>query len=294
MVQPFLEERLPACIRLGASWGDDYRVEVTINSAGAEHRRLVHPYPMRRFRISYVRGAGEMHDAILALYNRAFGRFAGFRVKAIDDYTTNARTLPPTAFDQPLEFVSTGVYQLQKQYGTNGTPISIGYPVRTIYKPVTGTTLVGIRNVLSGDFAVAGSTVDTTTGRVTLPADIQRSITSISQATQAVVGVGSGHGIVAGRSVYFSGVVGMTQINGLRGTVVTAGASTITVNIDTTLFTAYSSGGQVNTRPQTGETVYGGCEFDIPCRFDSAIDVTPLTPGIQETADIDLVELIAL
>ncbi len=85
-------------------------------------------------------------------------------------------------------------------------------------------------------------TVDTT--------NLTNVITAISQAASAVVTVSTVSGanpFFVGQVVGFSGIVGMTQMNGLTG-VVTAiggasGAWTITVNINSTAFTAYSSGG---------------------------------------------------
>lgn len=289
---PFLEERLPVCVRLGSNWSDSYAVEVTTTASGQEYRRLVHRLPMRRFTVTYIRGEDETHDQILALYHRAYGQFAGFRVRAFDDWSTNGRTAPPTAFDQALAVVAPGIYQLQKEYGTGAPGIDIGRPVRTIYKPVAGTVLIGIRNLASGDIAATGATTDTTTGRVTFPANKTATITAITQATQAVVTVDPGHGIVGGESVHFSDVTGMTEINGQRALVLTAGPTSITVALNTTAYTAHTSGGALSTRPQDGETVTGGCEFDLPCRFDTAIDVTPLAPDVRETSTIEIVELL--
>ena len=71
-------------------------------------------------------------------------------------------------------------------------------------------------------------------------------ITAITQATSAVV-TSTGHGLVPGDTVVISGVSGMTQINGLIGVVLTTPtADTFTVNIDSTNFSAYSSGGTVS------------------------------------------------
>jgi hypothetical protein len=101
-------------------------------------------------------------------------------------------------------------------------------------------------------------------------------ITGISQAAQAVVT--ATHAFTSAdwgvTTVTFSAVVGMIQINGLRGVVVSSTSTTsFVVNIDTTGFTAYSSGGQANIitgkpagTPQSnvgqigitlGSTVYG-------------------------------------
>ena len=72
-------------------------------------------------------------------------------------------SITPTALDQPLDYVGSGIYQLQKRYGTGGTALSIGYPVRTIKKPVSGTVKIAVDTVVQN----TGWSVDTTTGIVT-------------------------------------------------------------------------------------------------------------------------------
>jgi uncharacterized protein (TIGR02217 family) len=286
---PFLEERLSANVRAGVKYGDDYNVEVTKSANGARYHRLVHPYPERRFQVFYTQLRGDLWDQALSLYHRVYGKYAGFRVKAIDDYSTNARTGTPTAFDQSLALVSTGIYQLQVAYGGTGAVLDIGKPVRTIFKPVSGTVKVGI-----GSLEVPITTmwtVDTTTGKITFAANKTASITSITQAASAVLTVGA-HSFAVGESVHISGVSGMTQINSQRGQITSIGATTITVAINSSAFSAYASGGTVNTRPQAGESVLGGCEFDIPCVFDTSIDISTLSPEARETEVIELVELL--
>ena len=286
----FLEERLPIGVRMGASFADEYNVEITQTAAGAEYRRLVHAYPRRVFNVHYTQTTANLWDQIIALYHRAYGMFAGFRVKAMDDYTTNARIGAPTATDQALSLVSAGIYQLQVKYGTlGGTPLpSIGAPVRIIYKPVANTVLIAI----GSQTQTLGWSVSTLNGRVTFAANKTRAITAITNAASAVVTVGA-HTFLVGESVHFSGVVGMTQINNLRGLISAITGTTFTVSIDSTLFGVYTSGGTANTNPQSGEVVNGGCEFDIPCRFNSRIDVNILDPSIRESGQIEIVELLA-
>jgi hypothetical protein len=86
-------------------------------------------------------------------------------------------------------------------------------------------------------------------------------ITNVSQASSAVVTISStaaANPMTVGQTAYFSGVVGMTQINNQYGTITATGGSsgawTATVNIASTSYTAYSSGGTL----QVGETTYAG------------------------------------
>lgn len=68
-------------------------------------------------------------------------------------------------------------------------------------------------------------------------------ITNVTQATTATVSVAA-HGYSVGDRVRIAGIVGMTQLNGWTACVLTVpGAGSFTIDVDTTSFTAYTSGG---------------------------------------------------
>ena len=210
----FLEERLPVDVRLGMSYADDYTVMITTTAGGAEYRKLVHPYPVRRFRLIFREALASVWTDVLNLYHRCYGRYAGFRAKAFDDFTTAADgRSAPTKDDQVLTYVSSGVYQLRKVYGLDAAGIAIGRPSRVIYKPVAGTTLIA----KNGTLVSSGITVDTTTGRVT-----------ISPAPS-----------------------------------------------------------------YPADVITGGCEFDIPVRFDTDLAVDQSAPAIRMLEGVELVELLS-
>ena len=170
----FLEERLTSArIMLGAAWSDSFAVEVVTTAAGNEYRRLVHPFPRRRITLRWTRTNEELWDEVLNLYMRAFGRYAGFRVKAWDDFTSNNQTDTPTNTDQVLTAITAGTtYQLVNRYGS-GNQLSIGRPYRVITKPVTGTVVVAV----NGTPKTSGWSVSSTTGVITFspainPADV--------------------------------------------------------------------------------------------------------------------------
>jgi len=212
MPNPFLEERLSECVLIGSTWSDDYTVEITRTAGEQEHRRLVQPYPLRRFTIAYIDERMDFGSQIFSLYSRAYGKFAGFRFKAHDDFTTAADGVSAhTALDEILVTLGANTVQMVKRYGTGVSVPVIGRPLRTIFKPVAGTVLVarnGTPLATPADF-----TVDTATGIVTLVAPV--------------------------------------------------GADTIT----------------------------GGCQFDLPMRFDSSLP-TEYTTDVVRTAQAELVELI--
>lgn len=287
----FIEERLPLEIDYGSSFGEQYAVDVIETANGNEYRRLIHPFPKLRTDISYnLREQMSVLDDVLDLYHRCYGKYAGFRVRNLADFSTNGYMGAPTAFDQQLAPISAGVYQLRKEYG-DGPTISIGKPERIIFKPVPGTVLVGIRNPQTGDHPISAWTVDTTTGRVTMAANKSRAITGITKGATTVITVGS-NTYVAGDSVHISGVSGMTQINGMRAEVLSRTATTITVDIASTLFSDWTADGVVNTQPQSGEIVYGGCEFDIPVRWNS--DLTGITWENFETLGTGNMEIVEI
>jgi hypothetical protein len=76
-------------------------------------------------------------------------------------------------------------------------------------------------------------------------------ITGITQATMAVVTI-TGSVFSVGETVLFSGVVGMTQINGQSGVITAVSATSMTVNINSTSFSAYISGGEAILSPNGG------------------------------------------
>lgn len=284
----FLEERISSLIRMGSSYVDDYAVDIVTTSGGQEYRSLVHPFPVRKFDVSYLLDNDKTYAELQAIYHRAHGKFAGFRARCFDEWSSNGRVGTPTAFDQPMGQVSAGVYQLRKLYGTDKAAGASGYAYRDIKKPVAGTVRVGIG---ATEIRAADWSVDATTGRVTFSADKTLAVTAISQAASAVLTVGA-NSFVVGESVQVSGVSGMVQINGLRAPITARDATTITVAINSTAFSTYTSGGVVHTRPQTGEAVTAGFEFDFPVRFNTTLPIGQDYPGYRAIDGVELLELL--
>jgi uncharacterized protein (TIGR02217 family) len=286
----FLEERLSDLIRYGSSYQDDYAVNVVRTAGGQEYRSLVHPYPIRRFDVSYMLDAATTYAELMGVYHRAHGQFAGFRARCFDEWSTNGAKGTPTALDNPLLAVVSGTsYQLAKRYGTDKAAGASGYAVRLLKKPVSNTTKIAVSGV---ELASTGNwSVDTTSGIVTF---LQRAqpVYGISKESSAVVTLVSGHLFSPGMSVYFGGVSGMTQINGLRGIITNSDVYTITVNINSSAFSTWTSGGTVQKHPYSSEVVTGGCEFDFPVRFATALPVGQDYPGYRPVDGVSLVELL--
>jgi MSHA biogenesis protein MshQ len=71
-------------------------------------------------------------------------------------------------------------------------------------------------------------------------------ISAITNANPGKVTTALAHGFVSGQQVYITGVNGMTQINGQLVTVTVIDATNFTIGIDTSGYSAYSSGGTVS------------------------------------------------
>ena len=103
-----------------------------------------------------------------------------------------------------------------------------------------------------------------------------KTITGITQANPGVV-TSAAHGFSNGDTVVISGVVGMTQVNGKRFKVASVATNTFQLqdidgaNVNTTSYTAYSSGGIAN-RVYTLTTTY--LTADLPqLKFAQSADV---------------------
>lgn len=75
-----------------------------------------------------------------------------------------------------------------------------------------------------------------------------------------------GHPFVNGDQVTFSGVGGMTQLNGNTYTVTVTGVNTFTLGVDATAFGVYTSGGTATrvSAPSGGTEPGGGWPYQIP------------------------------
>lgn len=288
----FLEERISDLIRYGSTWTEEFAVAASESANGASFRSLIHPYPKRIFDASYMLDDARLWSELVNVYMRAHGTFAGFRARCFDEWSSNGAKGAPTAFDQELLYVSPGVYQLRKFYGKDKAAGASGYPYRLIKKPVAGTVRCAIGSVEMAE-NVLNWAVDTTTGLLTFPANGSANITGITKASQAVITLGTESGShYPGQTVLIGGVSGMTQINGLRALIVSQSAGSITVNIDTTSFSTYTSGGSFNTRPQVGESVTAGFQFDFPIRFLTALPVGMDYPGWRPVESLKFEELL--
>ncbi len=48
----------------------------------------------------------------------------------------------------------------------------------------------------------------------------------------------------------------------------------------------------ITPAPLITDAITAGCYFDLPCRFNSMIEMTALSPTIRDCGAIDLIELL--
>ena len=89
-------------------------------------------------------------------------------------------------------------------------------------------------------------------------------ITAITQAANAQVTSSAPHGLLTGAVVAINGVVGMIQVNGYSYTITVNSTTTFLLNVNSTAYTAYSSGGTWTS-------------FTAPLNYG-----TPNVPGISQ------------
>ncbi len=129
-------------------------------------------------------------------------------------------------------------------YNTTGMLQIAGMPFQISTVSGSGYTLIGLRAVGFAAAATAGFTRRVSKFNAVEPEYLY--ITEITQATQAVVrtSVDPTNHYVVGMKIHFSvpGSFGMSQINGLTGKIVAVSAAnyTVTVDIDSTAFTAFA------------------------------------------------------
>lgn len=270
----FLESpRFPLHVRFERPGGPGHNVDAPRVESGQEYRNEAWG---GEYISEFQVGVGDLLLSEISdlnqLFNAAQGMALGFRMRDWGDF----KSIPITeagpdhdtvdvisALDQVIsvDLATADIFQLRKtdRWG-------IAANAKTITKPsgvpdtATGTVLLAIQGITIPTSRYDLLYVPTrmaregheTVGRVTLAANIQKTVSGITQASSAVVTTSTAHGLSVNDSVHFgTDVGGMTQIRGKRGLITAVGDSThFTVAIDSTAFTAFTSGGTINTQRQ--------------------------------------------
>jgi uncharacterized protein (TIGR02217 family) len=278
------EIRFPTDLAYGSRGGPGYSTDISETKSGYETAILEWSKARHRYSAAYGPRTQAQLEVVRAFFHIVRGKGYGFRFKDWDDYKSCSIAATPAATDQTLG-TGDGVivaFQLYKTYSYGAESYS-----RAITRPVSGTTLVSIQDVTDPRW-----TVSTVTGIVTFSADITKTINAITQAAQAQITFTASHGLSVGHTFHVASVSGMTQINGQRVTVTAVDSSTqVTVNVNSTGYSAYTSGGTIHTIPQTGEEVKAGYEFDVPVRFDTDVMDISIDDWLIGAVDVPLVQV---
>ena len=123
-----------------------------------------------------------------------------------------------------------------------------------------------INTSLIGDSVQLGFTISDVQMRDIEPSGNSFAITGANKATQCVLTCAGQFS--SGQLIQISGIVGMIQLNGNTYQVVSSNSTTVTINVDSTTFTTYVSGGSV----VAVSGVNGFAEIEL---HGFIIDVTP-------------------
>jgi len=257
----FLESvRFPADISFNKPGGPGFNTDVAILDSGFEQRNQNWDQQRGTWNIGYGVRELDKITRVLEFFSAMKGRTHGFRYRDWNDFLSARRTLEYTGdetsmLDQVIsvDTTTTDHFQLIKTYYAGFLATR-----RFIAKPVTGTVSVAIQGVEVSGFdllyvpeslALEGHE---TIGRVTLGANVLKTISGLTLGASTIVETSTAHGLSTNQSVHFSTTVGgTTQIRGRRGLITAVGDSThVTVDINSTGFTAFTSGGTINTQRQ--------------------------------------------
>lgn len=253
----FFEVQFPTNISIGAVGGPEFSTHVVAIDSGFEQRNQRWETSRLKFDVSHgVRTIAEMKQ-LVAFFRMVKGKAHGFRFKDFTDYTvdtTEGRFAKDVVDAEPSLYASgEKKYQLYKTY-----EFSSNYTNRIIRKPVAGTVKVYVDGVQSTAYSL-----DTTTGVLTWNDSVGTSsgtiyslnyaITDITRSTTTTITVSGTHAIAAGDRIFLTGIGGTTQLNNNYYTVQSVGASTIVINVNSSAYGAYTSGGSVQRHVVTSE-----------------------------------------
>lgn len=245
------EVLLPVDFSYGMTFGPGYATTVVETAGGREQRIVQWSKPRYRGRVGYDIRDQDQAEALIEFFNARAGRAYAFRLLDPKDYLVT---------QEALTYSEGPILQLVKTYTSGSRSL-----VRTIFKPVDPITMRRNGSPFSA------FTLDDTTGIVTLtPAAGPKTITAITNAASAVVSA-TAHGFADADRVYFTGVSGMTEINGVTATISSHTTNTFTVALDTSGYTTYTSGGTASVYYAVSDDFDWTGEFHVPVRFDTDI-----------------------
>jgi uncharacterized protein (TIGR02217 family) len=237
-----LEILFPTDISYGARGGPAWNTSISKRSSGHEQRiqRWSTPLWMWPDVAHHARSISKIDDLYDFFITVGEGSYNSFLFKDWADYTV-------LSADGRLGTLAVGTgyptYQMYKRYTYGARTFD-----RAIKKPKAASLSVYRGGVLKTE--TTHYTFDTTTGIVTFVADSTKTVNANS--TKAITGISQanpgnvlcvGHGFSTGDKIKITSVGGMTQVNNLYFTVTVVDADNFTIGVNTSGYTAYTSGG---------------------------------------------------
>ncbi len=264
MTQSFIESpRFPEDISYGASGGPKFNTDVIIVQSGFEKRNINWIDSIHEYDVAHGLKTPYQIQDLKKFFLTVKGRGIPFRFKDWADFQT---LQSDGIFDNGIDIKYDGTSKLYlfKKYQLQTNDLYY----RRINKPAFTTVKIYKNNVLLVENT--NYTIDYANGFINiLTPNKSLTITAISKAIEAVV-TSTNHGLTVNDKVSFSGVVGMVEINNLKATVTSViDLNNFTVNINSTLFTTYTSGGLVKMFLAQSDILEWSGEFDVPVRFNT-------------------------
>lgn len=157
----FDEVQFPLQLAPAVQSAPEFMTDIITIDGGYEKRNQLWSQARRRYDARMgIRSVADA-NALMYFFQARAGRARGFRLKDIQDYTSNRDGVSNPAWNDQVIGVGDGtrtVFQLIKNYGSGGVTQQ-----RDIRKPVSGTVLIGV----NGAATVGGWSVNTTNGLVT-------------------------------------------------------------------------------------------------------------------------------
>jgi uncharacterized protein (TIGR02217 family) len=285
MAAPSIDEiQMSPLISRGAQGGPSWRTVVVATAGGQEQRVQQWADPRAEWTISLDQRDTAGFTALLAFWYARSGRARGFRFKDWSDYVATNEPLYPAA-QSPLNPVKgSATAQLVRGYGDAGNTY-----IRNIYKPLSASPAVTLRKNGSN---LPYSSIDTTTGIVTLNAVSTQAITGINVSATATIQFGTTPVFATNDLLFLTGISGMTAANGLVAQVTSVGGSSVTTSLNTSTFSAYVSGGAATKYLASTDATDASFQFDIPVRFDQDLSGFTLEDvAIRSMSSVRIIEL---
>lgn len=234
--------------------GPRWRTDIAEAVSGYESRNAAMALARRYYDLAEHVLTQAQHDRALAFFHAMQGRAHGFRLRDWGDYQVDATS------------------------GILGTGVGTGYPTHQTKKRYTAGSaqhdrtihkLAGAPVALVAGVPDVGASFNSNTGICTLSALSTRTITGITNANPGVITTSAPHGFVTGDLIYVSGVVGMTEVNGIAFTITEIAPTTFSIGVDTSGYGAWTSDGTAAKFPQPAAALRWTGEFDVPVRFDT-------------------------